>query len=65
MDGCTDTGNLITYEVDVLTAGLDQNYFKITVDQTANEMRLTSLTGGTASGTYSLTVTGTLPDSVT
>ena len=65
MDNCSDTGNLITYEVDVVGAGLDQNYFKISVDQTANEMRLTGLTGGSASGTYTLTVTGTLPDSAT
>ena len=65
MNGCTDTGNLIVYEVDPAASSMDVNYYKITIDSTANVIRFTGLTGGSNSGTFTLTVTGTLPDSVT
>ena len=65
MNGCTDTGNLIVYEVDAAASSMDVNYYKITIDSTANVIRFTGLTGGSNSGSFTLTVTGTLPDSVT
>ena len=64
MNGCTDTGNLITYEINV--AGiLEPEYFKISADSIDNVIRFTALNGGSVTGTHTLTVVGTLPDSVT
>ena len=62
-DGCTDTGNIISYEVGI--DSLEPAYFKLSADSINNLLRFTALTGGTVTGPVTITVTGTLPDSVT
>ena len=62
--GCTDPGSIISYEV-TLPNTLDAQYVKLSADSYSNELRLMALTGGTGTGSHTITVTGTLPDSVT
>lgn len=61
MDSCSDAGSIISYEVSV-PATLEADYFKVNADPYNNQIRLTALTGGTVTGSHTITVTGTLPD---
>ena len=64
---CTDTGKIIDYAVTSI-ATLDPKYVKVSLDPYSNLIRLTGLSSGTGSATgasYTITVTGTLPDRLT
>ena len=61
---CADTGIILTYAIDISSTSLEPEYFKISADPYNNVIRWTGLTGGTQTGTFTLTVTGTLPDSI-
>ena len=65
VSGCTDTGIILNYQVDLSASALTSDTFKLTIDGKNNLVRFTGLAGGTATGVQTITVTGTLPDNVT
>ena len=62
MNGCSDPGSLIFYEIQDYSSDLDAEYFKISMDSISNQIRFTALSGGSSSGSVTMTVIGTLPD---
>lgn len=61
---CTDTGVIVDYAVTSLDS-LDAEFFHVSFNPYSNMVRISALTGGSASGQQTIEVTATMPDIVT